>query len=61
MTRIYYKSLKKKLVDLGFFNYFRVNEACIGKEKLRAGKYSIDTIQQNFRSRKKYDFHLFEF
>ena len=43
-------------IDLGFFNYFRINEACIGKEKLRDRKYSIDTIQQNFRMPKKVDF-----
>jgi hypothetical protein len=47
---------EKTSVDLGFFNYFRINEACIGKEKLRDGKYSIDTIQKNFRAQKKYDF-----
>lgn len=51
-----YKFKEKTSIDLGFFNYFRVNEACIGKEKLRAGNYSIDTIQQNFRSRKTSDF-----
>ena len=50
------KFKEKTSVDLGFFNYFRVNEACIGKEKLRDRKYSIDTIQKNFRTPKKYDF-----
>lgn len=50
------KFKEKTSVDLGFFNYFRINEACIGKQKLRYGHYSMDTIQQNFRSRKKYDY-----
>ena len=50
------KFKEKTSVDLGFFNYFRINEACIGKQKLRYGDYSIDTIQQNFRSKKLYDF-----
>ena len=43
-------------IDLGFFNYFRINEACIGKQKLRHRLYSIDTIQKNFRHEKLYDF-----
>lgn len=50
------KFKEKTSVDLGFFNYFRINEACIGKQKLRYGDYSIDTIQQNFRGKKLYDF-----
>jgi hypothetical protein len=43
-------------VDLGFFNYFRINEACIGKQKLRDRLYSVDTLQDNFRSPKTKEF-----
>jgi len=50
------KFKEKTSVDLGFFNYFRINEACIGKQKLRYGDYSIDTIQKNFRGKKLHDF-----
>lgn len=51
-----HKFKEQTSIELGFFNYFRINEACIGKAKLRDEKYSIDTIQSNFRTPKKYDF-----
>ena len=47
---------EKTSIDLGFFNYFRINEACIGKQKLRDRLYSVDTLQQNFRSKKSKEF-----